>query len=187
MATTALFIEILIVGSIANIWLFLIFLRVQLTQPITLISLEEISKLAPILIIPLIAFTYIIGWIVNYASEQILEPFFQTKFKTEFFSSEEFDYDELRATFYQKASSAIIEDINYDRQSIRLSRANVLNFSIIIVALAIHIQQNPIIVVTSIILSIIIAVISFVHWQKQYKRAYKKMLDTFMVIKKSDI
>ena len=76
MSTTALIVEVLVIGAIALIWIFLFALRVGGYPSI---DVAEISALMPILVLPAAGLAYAIGWIINFSTERLFKPFFQRK------------------------------------------------------------------------------------------------------------
>jgi len=187
MSTTSLFIEILIVGSIADIWLGLFLLTFF---PIDLANLSfvvnTLVKFSTFLAIPFLAITYILGGLILFVSEQILNPFFQTRFKHKFFSNAKLRYGDVRATFYQKASEQVIEDLKFDRQIIRISRTSVLNFLLLTIGLIPHLKVYPDVAMYGIITSLLFMVFSFWQWKERYELSYKKMLDTYHVLREKN-
>jgi len=80
MATTALFVEIIIIGAVSEIWIFLLFygfVSPNLSQ--IAIWIDYLNKTSSLLIVPFLAITYSLGWLTNFLSERIMKPFFQKK------------------------------------------------------------------------------------------------------------
>jgi hypothetical protein len=185
MATTTLFVEILVIGTIAEIWLALILLAAVSPDATTVSSLvDSIDKLSTLLVIPFLALTYALGWVVNFSAERLFKPSFQKRFRDRLFQSAGVDYYEARGLFFQKASEDVIEDLRFDRHILRISRSSVLNFTLIAITLALHFHHfSTYLLTTGIIISAVVAIISFFQWVTRYKSNYSKMLDTYKVIK----
>jgi hypothetical protein len=120
-------------------------------------------------------------------SEQILEPLFQTRFKHKVFGDAKLRYGEVRATFYQKASEQVVEDLKFDRQIIRISRTSVLNFLILAIVMFVHLRAYPTEAAYGIIISLLFVGLSFWQWKERYELSYKKMLDTYHVLRGKNI
>jgi hypothetical protein len=183
MSTTSLLLEILVIGTTADIWVVIIILAAfspSTTEYATII--DTLSKLSTFLVLPSLALTYLLGWIINFICEHTLEPLFQTKFKSQLFGHEELNYEHVRALFFQKASENVVRDMNFDRQLIFISRASILNFLIIAVGLLLHFKNNPSGIMAGVVMSVIISILSFSQWTVQYKSSYKKMLSTYRIL-----
>ena len=141
-----------------------------------------VDKLSTLLVIPFLALTYILGWIVNFLSEVTIEPLFQARFKQEFFADAKVNYGEVRALFYQEASENVIEDLGFDRQILRISRTSSLNFLVMGGAILLFVGYNRTAAITGTIVSISIAVLAFLQWRTQYKLSYTKMLNTYKIL-----
>jgi len=184
MATTTLFVEILVIGAIAEIWIVLIVLAVASPNPTTvLLLIDSVGKLSALLVFPFLALTYALGWVVNFTAERLFKPVFQKKFRDQVFEISGIKYYEVRGLVYQKASKDVIEDLRFDRHILRISRSSVLNFLLIAVALSLHFYEHTSVVIVGIILSVTIAVLSLLQWVTRYKSSYSKIRDTYKVIK----
>ncbi|MBN2267205.1 MAG: hypothetical protein JW725_02585 [Candidatus Babeliaceae bacterium] len=181
MATTTLFVEILVIGTIAEIWIALILLTTVSPNATTVSSMvDSIDKLSTLLIIPFLALTYAVGWVVNFSAERLFKPIFQNRFRNRLFQSAGVDYYEARGLLFQKASEDVIEDLRFDRHILRISRSSVVNFTLIAITLALHFHHfNTYLLVAGIIISAFVAIISFFQWVTRYKSNYSKMLDTY--------
>lgn len=185
MATTTLFVEILVIGTISEIWLFLfLFLFISFDSNTITFLIDSIYKLSALLIIPYLAFTYCLGWLINFVSERLFKPFFQKKYRDELFTNAGFDYYEARGLLFQKASSDVIQDFRFDRHILRISRSSVINFSLITVALLFNcnrISTPTLLLCVSVSISFVI--VSFFQWMARYKSNYSKMLGVYKVVK----
>ncbi len=181
MATTTLFIEILVIGTIANIWIGLMVFGLVSPAPSTLgIIIDTANKLSVFLLIPFLGLTYVLGWIINFLSENTIEPLFQSRFKKKFFAAANVDYNKVRAVFYQKASESVVEDLRFDRQLLRISRTSTLNFLLIAISLLFFNTSATLVIA---IISFLIALVAFWLWTTQYKTSYSKMLNTYEVVR----
>ena len=162
------------------------FLLAVATPNATAVSslVDSIDKLSTLLIIPFLALTYALGWVINFSAERLFKPVFQKRFRDRLFESAGIDYYEARGLFFQKASEDVIEDLRFDRHIIRISRSSVLNFTLIAVTLTLHFHHsNAYLLTTGIIVSVVVTIVSFFQWMTRYKSNYSRMLDTYRVIK----
>ncbi len=184
MATTTLFVEILVIGTIAELWLVLIFLAL-VTPSATVVSslVNSIDKLDTLLIVPFLSLTYALGWVINFSAERLFKLVFQNRLRNQLFQSAGVDYYEVRSLIFEKASEDVIEDLQFDRHILRISRSSVLNFTLIAIALALHFHHaNASLLTVGIIFFALIAIVSFFQWMTRYKSNYSKMFDTYKVI-----
>jgi hypothetical protein len=166
MATTTLFVEILLIGGIAEIWLALIFFAVpSLNQVSTFSLIEQMSKLLPLLIAPLIAVTYSLGWAIVFVSDMILTKRFQVKYRDKFFEDASVRWYKVRASLFDKASEKALEDFRFGRHMIRISSSSILNFSLIALSLIPYLKKFTGVTVIGITASIVIAIVSLFQWR----------------------
>ena len=185
MALTTLFVEILIIGTISEIWLFLILLSFISFDPNTIsFIIDSIYKLSAFLIIPYLSITYSLGWLVNFISERIFKKFFQKKFRDKIFSDAGYDYYNARGLLFQKASSDVMQDFRFDRHILRISRSSVVNFSLITISLLLHYDKiSTSILLLCVLISTSFVIVSFYQWKVKYKSNYSKMLGIYKVVK----
>jgi len=130
MATTALIVEILVVGALALTWMGLALVVLLLPEPtpsVTGIG-SAVRDLAPLLALPFLALTYAVGWIVNFASEQALKPLGQRTLRRREFGDDPTAYTRARLRVLGRCSDALIADTLIDRHVVRLARGGLFNF-----------------------------------------------------------
>ena len=72
MATTALFVEILVIGSIADIWICFALLAILSPSATTISSiLDSLGQAGTVLLIPILGGTYILGWSINFLADNL--------------------------------------------------------------------------------------------------------------------
>lgn len=185
MATTALFVEIIIIGAVSEIWIFLLvygFISPSLSQ--ISIWIDYLNKTSTLLIVPFLAITYSLGWLTNFLSERIMKPFFQKKYRDQLFETINENYYNARGLFFQKASTDVVQDLRFDRHIIRISRSNIVNFILIPFGLIFNYKQFSLKTIGFLCcFSVLISLGSFFQWVTRYKSCYSKMLDTYKIIK----
>jgi hypothetical protein len=148
LATTSLFVEILVIGSIAEIWiaLFLLsFVDIDVALTSSVVTLAE--KFSTLLLFPLLALTYAIGWVINFLAERLFKPYFQTKLRDDVFKGAGVKYTEARSIVVQNASEEVITEMEFDRHILRIARASVLNFVMIAIVLLLRVEGDSSIVI----------------------------------------
>jgi len=184
MTSTALFVEILLIGALADVWIIIFLLGLVSSNAIQVAStIESISKVSNILVFPFVGFTYSIGWVINFSSERLFKPVFQKKYREELFNSIGTSYDDARGLFFQKASNNVVEDLRLDRHVFRITRSNMLNFLMLSISMTLHIEKSILWVPTGIIIALLLSTISFFHWRTSFRSSYRKIFDTYKVIK----
>ncbi|HLO13934.1 MAG TPA: hypothetical protein VK206_03830 [Anaerolineales bacterium] len=183
MATTSMFVEILVIGSIAEIWIALIFLSlvdINTVLSSSVVTLAE--KFSTLLLFPLLALTYAIGWVINFLAERLFKPYFQTKFRDQVFKGAGAKYTEARSIVVQHASEEVINEMEFDRHILRIARGSVLNFLMIAIILLLYLGENSPLVITGIGVSLGIAIVSFFQWLSRYQHSYSRILDAYKAI-----
>jgi hypothetical protein len=183
LATTSLFVEILVIGSIAEIWIALFlfsFVDINVVLVSSVVILAE--KFSALLLFPYLALTYAIGWVINFLAERLFKPYFQTKYRDQVFKDAGIKYSEARSIVVQNASEKVINEIEFDKHILRVARGSVLNFVMIAVMLLLYIGRNPSLVIACIVVSLAIAGVSFFQWFTRYRHSYARILDAYRAI-----
>lgn len=129
MATTAVLVEMVIIGCFAALWLVLAAVRVHLVDPVALMAVPNPQNWATPILFFGTAVIYQIGWVVNAVADALTAKLLSGRVRDKLFEQACLQYEPTRATVYQKASTALIGDIVLDRVVVRLARAGVLNFA----------------------------------------------------------
>src|SRR5207244_3759426 len=120
--------------------------------------------------------------IVNFVSERIFKPFFQKRIRDRLFPAKG-SYNEAKILVLHKGSSELVHDVLFDRHIIRIARANVINFALLSVGLSLHLNSSyNKVVALLVILSIVIATISFAQWLARYRSHYQRISDTAKIL-----
>lgn len=188
MATTSLFVEIIVVGALAEVWFFAF---IAAMQPVGTISalLARLVSLGPLNTVVagvLLAVTYAVGWVVNFAAERSFKYLFEAKVRDQMFGGNAASYREARAVVFQKGSSELLQDLILDRHIVRIARSNVFNFALIGVALLLNgrrFQSGPLAAVFG--ACVVLAFLSFAQWRTRYESHYSKVSAAARVIGQS--
>jgi hypothetical protein len=177
MATTSLFVEILVIGSIAEIWITLLLLSfVDINGVLTSSAVILAEKFSSLLLFPLLALTYAIGWVINLLTAGLLKPYFETRFRNQIFKDAGVKYEEARSIVLQNASEKVINDMEFDRHILRIARGNMLNFLMIASVLLLRFDGNSPLTLAIIAVCLVTAVVSFFQWLTRYKHSYSRIL-----------
>ena len=106
------------------------------------ISWDIIINFSPIITILLCSLAYSIGWIVNHIAESIFDPLLQHRFRAELEKENKVNFFKVRAYVFQYGSDQTLNDIKYDRQVIRIARANCFNFFIMALVMLSYLVIN---------------------------------------------
>jgi len=178
MATTALFVEILVIGATAEIWMTLLLMLFLNTSEINSIIgvLTTNNGMIALSATLFIAVTYNIGWVINFVAERLIKPYFQKSIRDEIFDGSSQSYSMAKYHILLNASQDLINEIVFDRHIIRIARANVLNFLLIAITVAFNFNKYAkAVTVYIIIVSLVIAVLSFFQWKTRYRAHYEKI------------
>lgn len=182
MSTTALLVEYLVLGAIADIWIFMLLVSLSpLGDAATQTILDVANRLSSILIILLIPITYTLGGMVNFVADALLSNAFQKKDRDTFFGGKT-KYKTESATVYQFAPSDTIDRLKYHGHILRVSRGNVLNFTIMLVVMTTWLSRHSTIAYIGITISAVFAAVSFLQWKKRYKNTYSDIHGAYLAI-----
>jgi hypothetical protein len=183
LATTSLLVEILVIGSIAEIWIALFLLSfVDINAVLTSSVVTLAEKFSTLLLFPLLALTYAIGWVINFLAERLFKPYFQNKLRDQVFKGVGVKYTEARSLVVQNASDEVINEMEFDRHILRITRGSVLNFVMIALVLVLRLDESSPLVIAGIGVSLIIAIVSFFQWLTRYKHSYSRILEAYKAI-----
>lgn len=127
MATTALIVEVLVIGGMASIWIAGALLFVVPIHSVRSIALE-VRDFMPLLVVPTLALTYTAGWLVNFCSERALKWLLQKRVRDREFGNNPAQYQVTRVIVLQQASADHIHELLLDRHVVRVARGAILNF-----------------------------------------------------------
>jgi len=176
MPTTALFVEVLVVGAMTLAWLvtlFAAFLPLPNSAQIAALA-SLIREASPLLVLPSFALTYAVGWITNFCSERFLKIFFQHRIRDNRFGDPK-RYEMARLMMFQHGSDELVHDVLVDRHIIRLARGGVMNFTLLAVALSIHGLHGRTLAWPFAFLCLVFAALSFAQWLTRYRSHYARI------------
>ena len=184
MATTALYVEILVIGALAELWIIVIvsaFINTLTLRDLAGVA-TAISALSTLFLLPAWALTYALGWIIKFASERLFKPFFQKRIRDRRFPAKG-SYQKAKVLVLHSGSADLVHDVLFDRHIIRIARANVFNFALISVGLLLHLSSsNSRIVFMFAILFMLMAVVSFAQWRSRYESHYQRICDIAAIL-----
>lgn len=179
MATTALIVEILVIGILGLVWIILLvfqFSDLDINQIGKILSgLKDWSALYTLLFIGVI---YQLGWLINGLGFLFTNGLFEKKIRNKMFEEAKLDYHAVRPTVYQNASPKVCSDMALERSIMRLSRSGIINFFLISVALILNGDSIYIFFPIALVLSFG----CYAQWRYRYKRYYKRMIESFRII-----
>jgi hypothetical protein len=132
-ATTQMLVETLAIGSIASVWAGLLLAHFPRVRGF-LSVVSDHEWLVPLLLLVGIAAIYQLGWCVNWIAWRIARRLFEC-YRRELFRKHGVDWQEERPKFRQKASEAILRELEHEVSEMRMCRANTVNGLLIAIAL----------------------------------------------------
>jgi len=134
MSTTAVIVELLIVGVFSLLWLILFGLRLSLVDVTQIkILFSRGGDWANLVLFLTVAIVYPLGMFVNALSEEFTKRTVKG-IKEKVFIHQE-NYERERADVYQHGSSELVQDLKLSFSAVRLARSGVLNFALIAISL----------------------------------------------------
>jgi hypothetical protein len=186
--------EVWLSGFLALSWLSLLIIRIFYNfQQLNIVlkdTILELPSYSVLLILIISAFSYALGWVINFIAESIFDNIFQNRYRHKRFSKLGYSFYEVRNVVYLNASNSVLDDLKYDRQLIRVSRANTFNFMMLSFAFVSFINLPLVqfkVPVIFALLFFILAIASFFQWRFRYKSTFKKFINFFEEIKDSII
>ena len=174
--TLSFVIEVLIGGCFCSIWVAFLINKIVGGTLSSLIDLT--TKFFNVgtagLFIGLIC-VYILGWISQYFCDLIFDNFFEKRIKKNPFNSKE-AFHKARGVVMQGGSKTILDDIQMDRQLLRLSKQLCLNFFFVLVFCFLYVNESLLFSLILGSVSLIISIISFLQWKKRYVSVMYKFM-----------
>ena len=166
--TLSFVLEVLIGGCFCSIWV--AFLINKIAGGTLSVLIDFVSKWLNVgalgLFVCLIS-VYILGWISQYFCDLLFDNVFEKTIKESPFKQKG-DFHIARGIVMQKGSKTVIDDIQMDRQLLRLSKQTFLNFCLIAITALLYINESLIFALTLFVLSAIIVSVSFFQWRKRF-------------------
>jgi hypothetical protein len=182
MSTTDLLVEYLVLGAIADVWLYLLlsFIFPHETSK-ALSSLLSMQNAMPMLAVIFLALTYTLGGMVNFLADWLFGRM-QKKYRSVLFMKEQTDYDSAIGFINQSAAPHMVGRLQYSGHIIRLARGNTLNFTFLSGVLLLFWGTFPARALTGALVSFFFAVLCFFQWKERYESTYNEMLAVYKVI-----
>jgi hypothetical protein len=184
--TTALLIEILLSGTLASVW---VLLGTRLLFPDALAvafgALSRSNSLGNLIAAVGLLAIYLLGWVAHFIGEMLLDRFYQSRYRDELFAKAGVPFFTVRTVVFQCGSEASIDDIQLDRQILRITRAAATN--LMVIALLI-LPQPAIDLWRKVALSsaaLGLAGFALAYWQIRYQSTFRKFLDVYNVIQQT--
>jgi hypothetical protein len=180
MATTALFVEILVVGAIAELWIVSLLLACLDASKARMLfaSMLPFKDFAPVILIFVLAVTYAIGWVTNFVSEWLFKQAFEKTIRNPLFKSLGKRYEQARTLVLLKASADFLREVQLDRHIIRIARTNALSFAVLAVSLLFHRHRvDTAVLAFLIVLLMLLSFASFVQWRRRYTSQYENIAE----------
>ena len=166
--TLSFVIEVLIGGCFCSIWV--VFLINKIVGGTLASLIDLITKFFNVgtagLFIGLIS-VYILGWVSQYFCDLIFDNIFEKRIKKSPFKTKE-AFHRARGVVMQGGSKTILDDIQMDRQLLRLSKQLCLNFFFVLVFCFLYVNEALLFSLILGTISLIISIISFLQWKKRY-------------------
>ena len=160
----------------------LFFFRI-LGETNNLVNLLEVdSKWISLLTILFCSLAYTIGWAINHLAELIMDTLFQHPYRAKLEEKEKIPFFTVRSYVFQYGSDQILNDIKYDRQVIRIARANCFNFFLLSIVIGSFYWKDTIahpVIYFCFAFCVLIFVLSFLQWRSRYKATYKKIFQAY--------
>jgi hypothetical protein len=190
MATTALFVEILVMGALAELWFVGAILALLDTSELRQLvaAVVSLKDFAALLATVALALTYAIGWVLNFVAERLFKKLFERRVRDRLFAADPKNYDQARAFVFQRGSGELLRDLLLDRHIVRIARSNVLNFTLIALAFLLNTRHiDPRVAFLLIVCSLGVALLSFTQWRTRYESYYGKVAASEKMLRAADL
>jgi hypothetical protein len=180
MATTALFVEILVVGAIAELWMVSLLLACLDASKagMLFVNVLPFKDFAPVILIFVLALTYAVGWVTNFISERLFKRAFEKTIPNPIFKSLGKPYKEAQTLVYLKASTDFLHEVQLDRHIIRIARTNAVSFAFLAISLLFHLHRiETALLILLVIFLILLSLGSFAQWRRRYTNQYENIAE----------
>lgn len=190
MNTTALFVEIIVIGAGGTIWLALLVLSVF---GYNWIPWKEATSI--VTLVPVLSLIYVLGIVIDRLADQLYSTWDKKLRKQEFSSNEE--YHNARTYVYNYAPDRIISLFEYGRSRLRISRAWSINCLLLTICIPLLIwarfpktpsSTQQAITIFGITVFGLGTIATFFAWKKLATNDYKRLFETYFFLRneKSD-
>jgi hypothetical protein len=180
MATTAIIVEMLIIGFFACVWILLMIVHwLGIDATALFKEFSTLSGWSTPLTLAATAVFYQVGWTVNWISASITALLSEQRVRNRIFLADELEYQNVRAVINQLGSTALHGELNAERSVIRLARSGAMNFLLTAIAV---LQFDELLLGA---LLLICSIVSGWQWRKRYMRYYRAILAAYKVIQQT--
>lgn len=181
MATTALIVEIIVIGAFALIWVVLFTIKF-IGLDISLLSdwLVLYKDWSTGVVLAAVVISYQLGWSVNQISYFFARKTFNKAIKLKVFKDEYKNFESIKATVYMQGSSFAVEKLKERLSVVRLTRSAFMNF--LFISIALFTLNNWQMGLAALFLTIIL----FVQANDIYSLYCNQIFNAFKVIKSSN-
>lgn len=183
MNTTDLFVELIVIGAGAAIWLTLLILSIF---GYAWVPWKEISSI--VTLIPFLAITYVLGLIMDRLSDRLYSTW-DKELRRRVFSSNE-EYHSARTFVYTYAADKIIDLFEYGRGRLRISRGWSINCLFLTINIPIFVwtrfpraEFSMRLAISSILIFGLGATATLATWKKLAINDYKRLAETNTFLK----
>lgn len=176
MATTAMIVEIVVIGVVSATWICLLLIRTSPLGPAQLCDvMSGLSEWATATAIVATAFVYQLGWIMNGVCHGITTVICGRWLRDKEFREAGLPYRKVRTAVYQRASADLRGDLGVDRTVTRLARAAAINFAIL-GGILLSMPTLPKSIGATVVCC---AVAAAWQWADRHVRYYRRMVDAY--------
>jgi hypothetical protein len=168
MATTSIIVELLIIGFFCIIWILLFSVRLSLIDIESLKQLTSTLQSTPALLI-ITALSYQLGVVMNGLSHKLTKRFGQARYRNEI--SKYAPYEAIKMKVRQEGSEEMSRTIALHLSVVRLTRAGIINFSLIAMAMFSFGGKMAL----AAIIPLFIFLLSIIGWRGAYRGYYRRM------------
>jgi hypothetical protein len=178
MATTALIVEIIVIGAFALVWVSLFIIRF-LGLDVSLISdwLIFHKDWSTGFVLASVVISYQLGWSVNQLSYFLARTTFNKTIRSRVFKDQYNNFDSIKATVYMQGSPFTVEKVKERLSVVRLTRSAFLNFLLISMGLFMLEKWQAGIVTLG------ITIILFIQAKDMYSLYCNQIFNAYKVIK----
>ncbi|MEM9804632.1 MAG: hypothetical protein AAF959_05085, partial [Cyanobacteria bacterium P01_D01_bin.56] len=133
--TTDLFVELIVIGVGATIWVILLVLSVF---GYDWVAFDQVFALPSLL--PILAITYILGIVTDRVADNLFDVVWKSKLAQQFYPKDGDDYDDRRYIYLRSERLASL--LEYGRSRLRICRGWVLNTTLILISLNLFILRQ---------------------------------------------
>ncbi|MDJ0774186.1 MAG: hypothetical protein QNJ49_12310 [Mastigocoleus sp. MO_167.B18] len=177
MATTALIVEIIVVGIFSSIWLLLLVFKCYSLDPFSTLNwLSQYKDWSTFFLVIFLAVCYQLGWLINGLSYFISKRTFNKVIRDKILRCDAINYDLIRTTIFIKGSPFLLGKIREELSVVRLTRTATVNF--LLISLMLFIYRSWIL--GTVVL--LIFVFSFIQAYGAYKQYCGRIFSAYKVI-----